>query len=256
MRRAKAKAKVKTETKETEKKEPNFFPPDQVVYATVQWVLADYKDKDGNRTFSPICDDIEAMGCSIKLRNDKAGQSSRLTIKGEKARDAFLEFLSRTADAFGDLDLTKVSNVQMRLGAEMLTEVKQLADEAAQAGIVETDEFVPDWDADDMDDKYDDAEADAQEAEAAVKPELVDEEPEERPSKPKNADGGGLTPPAAGDGLTSSAASGAPPNRRWQVKAETGLFVPSRLCLNLTSAETKMEGSQSKRMGESWASFQ
>ena len=115
---------------------------------------------------------------------------------------------------------------------------------------IETDEFVPDWGDDDMDDKYDDvdlpvghdqpvnmqelifvactrwrqvkAEADAEEVEATEKPELVEEEPEEPSSEAKNADGGGLTPPAAGDGLTSSAASGAPPpNRRWQVKAET-----------------------------------
>ena len=122
--------------KRTCEKRGNFFPPDQVVYATVQWVLKDYQNKDNPRLFSPIVDDINAMGCTISLRNHKAGQSSRVTIKGEKARDAFLEFLSRTADVFGDLDLTRVSNVQMHLGAEMLHEVKQTVDEAAKAGIV------------------------------------------------------------------------------------------------------------------------
>lgn len=122
--------------KEPVKNEAIFFPPDQVVYATVQWVLKDYQNKDNPRLFSPIVDDINAMGCTISLRNHKPGQSSRVTIKGEKARDAFLEFLSRTADVFGDLDLTRVSNVQMHLGAEMLHEVKQTVDEAAKAGIV------------------------------------------------------------------------------------------------------------------------
>ena len=121
--------------KEPVKNEEIFFPPDQVVYATVQWVLKDYQNKDNPRLFSPIVDDINAMGCTISLRNHKAGQSSRVTIKGEKARDAFLEFLSRTADVFGDLDLTRVSNVQMRLGAAMLHEVKKLPTKQQRRGL-------------------------------------------------------------------------------------------------------------------------
>eukprot|EP00435_Cladocopium_sp_Y103_P051444 s1586_g16.t1 len=110
------------------------------------------------------------------------------------------------------LETWTVSNVQMRLGAEMLHEEE-----------IENDEFVPDWEPDDIDDKYDDvdlpvgsdqpvnmqelifvactrwrqvkAEADAQEVEATERPELVEEEPEEPSSEAKKADGGGLTPP-------------------------------------------------------------
>jgi len=51
--------------KEPVKNEEFFFPPDQVVYATVQWVLKDYQNKDNPRLFSPIVDDINTMGCTI-----------------------------------------------------------------------------------------------------------------------------------------------------------------------------------------------
>ena len=75
--------------KEPVKNEDFFF---LVVYATVQWVLKDYQNKDNPRLFSPIVDDINAMGCTISLRNHKPGQSSRVTIKGEKAGMPFWNF--------------------------------------------------------------------------------------------------------------------------------------------------------------------
>ena len=76
----------------------------------VPWVLKDYE----NQTWTPIRYDIESMGCTVQLRNKKKGKSSRVTIKREKARDALIDFLHRTAEAFGDVDFSKVSNPQIR----------------------------------------------------------------------------------------------------------------------------------------------
>ena len=117
--------------KEPVKNEEFFFPPDQVVYATVQWVLKDYQNKDKQnkdnpRLFSPIVDDINAMGCTIPCSPSKERRQGM----------PFWNFCPELPMSLETLDLTRVSNVQMHLGAEMLHEVKQTVDDAAKAGII------------------------------------------------------------------------------------------------------------------------